>query len=304
MSQTRHNPPPSSPSGPVAASAAALVVGLIVSLLVGGCGASTAGGGRLYDKWHANADFRATSRATTPDGSGGPRGNGTLLDGDGKVLLNTAGHSYRFKSFWGWDLKGAAGIYGPQYQNKATVRPENLLTDPRTPTQLAAWLRTGAPGVPAWGSVMSKDEIALLVTFIDAMRTGLLPRADDIWTLSTDAPKHYTLNAGGDPARGAALVRQRCAGCHGPRGQKIKIDQHYSLGAFARANGYEAWFKILAGQPGTDMGGQVPHGLDRKASAAFILDVLAGLCDRTKFPSLKGGKDVADGDLRCGAYLK
>ena len=304
MHQPHRAPQPSSPSRSVATATAKRIVGLIVALLVSGCGASTASGGRLYDKWYASSDFQATSAAAKPDGSGGPRGDGTLLDGDGKVVPNTTGHGYRFKSFWGWDLKGAAGIYGPQHQNKTTVRPENLMTDTRTPAQLAAWLRMGAPGVPAWGAVMSEAEIALLVTFIDAMRTGLLPRADDIWTLSADAPKHYTLNVGGDPARGAALVRQRCAGCHGARGQRIKIDQHYSLGAFARANGYEAWFKILAGQPGTDMKGQVPGGLDRKASAAFILDVLASLCDRAQFPPLRGGKDVLDGDLRCGGYLK
>lgn len=281
-------------------------VGLLAMTGLSGCAAvNLQQGGRLYDRWYADKGFRPDN-AKTPkvDGHGGPRGDGTLLDERGQPMSNKTGHNFRFKSLWGWDLRGAAGIYGPAYQNKSTVRPENLLTDPRTPAQLTTWFREGGQGLPAWGSVMTEDEIQLVVAFIDAMRTGRLPRASDIWKLSKDAPKNYTLLPGGDPVRGAKLVRQRCTGCHGDKGMKLAVDKHYSLGAFARSKGYEAWFKMLSGQPGTPMHGQLPEGLNRKQSASFVLDILAGLCDRTQFPPLANGKDVADGDVRCGVYLK
>ncbi len=274
--------------------------------LVAGCGASLDAGGRVYDNWavETGASWKADS-AKTPavDGAGGPGGDGRLYNSAGKPLANT-GHSYRFKNLWGWDLRGAAGIYGPKYQNKATVRAEDLLADTRSPAQLKAWFKSGAADLPAWGAVLSDAELDVLVAFVDAMRSGRIPRASDVWTLSETAPKNYTLNAGADPARGAALVQQRCAGCHGAQGRKIKIDGVWSLGAFGRAKAYEGWFKILAGHPGSWMKGQVPAELDRKAQAAYVRDILAGLCDRARFPALPGGKDVQDGDPRCGAYLK
>ncbi|MCO4761720.1 MAG: c-type cytochrome [Myxococcales bacterium] len=279
-----------------------VLAALVVVSTAWGCGAALDQGGRTYDRWYS--EFQPDDKRTeVHDGRGGPHGNGTLRDGDGKVIDNARGHSYRFKNFWGWDLKGKDGIYGPGYQNKKNVRPENLLTDKRSTAKLTSWFRAGGPGLPAWGSVLSEAEIALMVSFIDAMRTGLIPRADDIWTLSPTAPKNYTLNKGADPQRGQQLYRQRCAGCHGAKGQRITIDKHYSLGAFGRAKAYEAWFKILAGQPHSPMRGQITAG--RSESAAFIRDILAGLCDRKAFPRLADhGKDVPDGDPRCGAYLR
>jgi hypothetical protein len=83
----------------------------------------------------------------------------------------------------------------------------------------------------------------------------------------------------------------------------MTIDQTQSLGTLSRSSAYEVWFKMLNGQPGTDMRRQI---LDSKGDEQeqAILDVLAALCDRTLFPAMAGGKDVRDGDPRCAAYLK
>jgi hypothetical protein len=35
-----------------------------------------------------------------------------------------------------------------------------------------------------------------------------------------------------------------------------------------------------------------------------VLDLFAALCDRKAFPALENGKDVPDGDVRCGSYLQ
>src|SRR5687768_10731157 len=69
-------------------------------------------GGRLYDDLfrELKLDFVADNPKTPEiDGKGGPFGNGTLPDADGKPMLNT-GHDYRLKNLLGWDLHGASGI--------------------------------------------------------------------------------------------------------------------------------------------------------------------------------------------------
>ena len=103
---------------------------------------------------------------------------------------------------------------------------------------------------------------------------------------------------------GMGAYRVRCADCHGPDGTGMTFDDgEYTLGSHARQKAYEDWFKILNGQPGTDMDRQVTG--DARAMTQQIQDILAALCDRTKYPATgaKAG-DVPDGDPRCGAYLR
>ncbi len=258
-------------------------------------------GGRLFDKWYTDrsftGDFKPDDKATPePDGVGGPSGDGTLNDGGGKPMVNT-GHDYRLKNLFGWDLRGTEGIYGAAYHNKSTALPVNLLTDTRTEEELTAWLAAGDEKVPALGDVLDKRQLAATARFILAVRTKRLPHPDQIWTLSKDAPNHYTLVEGGDAAIGASLVREHCAGCHGADGTKIAIEGDHSLGAYSRMKAYEAWIKIVNGQPGTAMGRQI-------ADAAELLSIFAALCDRAAFPPTDPAHDVPDGDPRCGAYLK
>ena len=75
-------------------------------------------GGRLFDRWAQKETFVADDKKTpdAADGRGGPFGDGTLPGADGQPLRNT-GHDYRLKNVFGWDLRGASGIYGPAAQN-------------------------------------------------------------------------------------------------------------------------------------------------------------------------------------------
>ncbi|HVK78746.1 MAG TPA: c-type cytochrome [Kofleriaceae bacterium] len=239
-------------------------------------------GGRVFDQWRRDPGAR-------------------------EVALDKAPHDWRLKNLYGWDLRGAAGVYGPKYQAKPYVLARDWLAGTETVEQIVAILKDGDPdgGQPPFGPVLDDAALTAVATFIVDVRDGRLARPDWIWTLSEGTPGNYVLNPGADPARGAALFAERCSGCHGDDGTEIAIDDgEFTLGTHARQKAYEDWIKILNGQPGTEMGRQVV-GPDGRAMAQEILDLLAALCDRTKFPrGAATGDDVADGDPRCGAYLR
>lgn len=263
-------------------------------------------GGRLFDRFFDSATFTPDSKKTpgVADGKGGPFGDGTLPLADGKPLLNDAGHDYRLKNFFGWDLRGAEGIYGARYQNKSTALAINLLDTTRSLEELTLTLKNGEGTLPAYGAVLASQDLDAVVHFVRGIREGHLPGPDRIWTLSEGTPGNYRLNAGADPARGKQLFADQCSGCHGDSGTRILFDDdEYSLGTHARQKAYEDWFKILAGQPGTSMKRFVDGTGEQMGQQ--ILDLLAALCDRAAFPkgSAKGA-DVAPGDPRCGEYLK
>jgi mono/diheme cytochrome c family protein len=270
-------------------------------------GADDARGGRLYDNWRAEKGLQDSfvpdaSKTRALDGKGGPNGNGTLDDGNGKPIPN-AGHDYRLKNLFGWDLRGAEGIAGAAYQGKPYVLRHNLLTDTRSADELRAWLGKGDASLPAFGQVLDETDLNDLVTYIVKTRDGLLARPARIFNLDGRAPNHYVLASGGDPVRGRERYAISCADCHGDDGRNLTIDQTESLGTLSRSSAYEVWFKMLNGQPGTDMRRQI---LDQNGPAQeqAILDVLAALCDRTLFPAIAGSKDVRDGDPRCAGYLR
>jgi cytochrome c5 len=264
-------------------------------------------GARLYDNWRSEKALEKSfvpdsSKTAELDGQGGPNGNGTLADGAGRPLANT-GHDYRLKNFFGWDLRGAEGIYGAEYQKKATVLPINLLTDARSPAQLRELFARGGDGVPAYASVLDARDLDDLVAFVVKTRARELVHPEGVLKLEKAAPKGFVLLAGGDAARGKSLYASSCSKCHGDDGRKLPIDETESVGSIARSSGYEIWFKIAHGQPGTNMGRQVPAS-GGAAQTQAVLDVFAALCDRQTFPPLAGQKDVPDGDARCGAYLR
>jgi mono/diheme cytochrome c family protein len=266
-------------------------------------------GGRLYDNWRAEkglAEAFAPDGAKTPepDGKGGPNGNGTLNDGAGRPLLNT-GHDYRLKNLFGWDLRGAQGVYGAAYQKKSYVLAKNLLSDARSAQEIQGWLTQGDEHTPAYGQVLDATDLADLSAFIVKTRDGALARPEQVYRLDADAPKNYALNAGADVARGRERYAATCSKCHGDDGRKLAIDETESVGTISRTSAYEIWFKIQNGHPASMMERQVSEasGAD---NARAILDILAALCDRKAFPPIAGqeSKDVPDADLRCGDYLK
>jgi len=222
-------------------------------------------------------------------------------------VLNT-GHDYRLKSLFGWDLRGQHGIYGPPHQNQPFVLSFDLLDETGLDAEaLETKLTRGGDGVPAFGDVLSDDDLIHLVAFILAVRNRELAHPDMVFSLDGSAPEKYRLNEGADPAAGAQHYADTCAGCHGDDGTLISLeDGAYTVGSHNRTHGYVAWFKILNGHPGSGMKRQVPKELDGPAQGRWILDLLAALCDRTAFPhgDEATGHDAPDGDPRCHDYLK
>jgi hypothetical protein len=264
-------------------------------------------GGRLYDNWLREKGVDKTftpdsSKTPELDGVGGPNGNGTLNDAQGKAQPNT-GHDYRLKNWFGWDLRGKDGVYGADYQKKSFVLAANLLTDTRSPAALREWFEKGGEGLPALGAVLDARDLDDLVAFVVKTRAKELVTPEAVFKLDKTAPKGFVLNGGGDAARGKRAFAERCAKCHGEDGRKLAIDDVESVGTISRSSGYEIWFKIAHGQPGSPMGRQLTE-TGGAAQAQAVLDLFAALCDRNAYPALAGGKDVPDGDVRCGGYLR
>lgn len=260
-------------------------------------GADDARGGRLYDKW-----FKESASGFEPGKSGGARNDGTLINAAGDVV-DPSGHSYRLKNLFGWDMRGAEGIYGPAYQNKPYVLSKNLLAQTQSEEELVAWLRAGDEELPALAEVLDDAALRDLASFIAKTQRGELPGPDKFFTLSADAPKNYVLVTGGDADAGKPAYAESCAHCHGDDGTSIPIDETLSLGAFMRTKAYEGWFKVINGHPGTAMGREIDFASADEA-AATTLAIIAALCDRGTYPALAGQSDVADGDVRCGDYLR
>lgn len=266
-------------------------------------------GGRIYDRWTSaleDGTFAPDSEQTVgvADGHGGPSGDGTLRFADGRVFLNDVGHDYRLKNLFGWDLRGASGIFGPAQMNKSYVLGTDLLTWEGSISDIARRLDRGDDVVPAFGDVLAPRDIEALAAFIVRVRDHVLPRPEDVFTLTSPAQSYYTLREGGDAGRGRLLFADRCAGCHGIDGTALLFDDGvFSLGTHARQKAYEDWLKILNGQPGTPMGRQVRGDVTQMVTE--LRDLFAALCDRDAFPpGAASGSDVPDGDPRCGAYLR
>jgi cytochrome c553 len=266
-------------------------------------------GGRLFDNWRSERKLSQafvpdSAKTPAPDGKGGPNGNGTLNDSAGRLLLNT-GHDYRLKNLFGWDLRGAEGVYGPAYQNKSYVLARNLLADQRSPEEIRRWLAEGDEQLPAYGQVLDAQDLIDLTTFLVKTRDSALARPDHVYRLEPAAPKNYTLIAGADAARGQERFGRTCAECHGKDGREFAIDGSETVGTLARSSAYEIWFKIQHGHPGSPMKRQVSEATGSDNGRA-VLEILAALCDRRVFPALPGkaSEDVPDGDVRCGGYLR
>ncbi|MEQ8461891.1 MAG: c-type cytochrome [Sandaracinaceae bacterium] len=247
-------------------------------------------GGRLFDDWRHGADEDAAGR--------------TLTFGDGRPLP-AEGHDNRLKNLFGWDLRGRAGIYGPDHMNREFVLDANLLATTGSASELADRLERGDAALPAFGSVLDREALESVARFVVGVRDRALPHPDDLFTLTTPEAGHYALLPGGDAERGAALYAERCASCHGADGTGMLFGGGaYSLGSHARQKAYEDWLKILNGQPGSPMSRQV-RGPTGPEMTQEILDLFAALCDRSRFPlGPASGPDVEDGDARCGAYLR
>ena len=267
--------------------------------------ARVAQGGRLFDKWWADVpDFVPAQKGRR--GRGGPFDDGTLPDSTGERVLNDAGHDYRLVRFFGWDLQGARGVDGPGRRNIPTVRTESLLDPKHHPEGLRALIFDGAPGFPAFGSVIDDEGIDSIVAFIMAVRQGPLPDPRKVYANVPVASAPYILRPGGDPERGHRTIANRCAQCHGEDGTALLLDDGaLSLGTFGRTEAFEGWLKVAVGHPGSVMKSQLPGELDGPGHTTYVLDVFAALCDRSRYPRGPAtDPDVPDDDPRCDRYLR
>jgi mono/diheme cytochrome c family protein len=265
-------------------------------------------GGRLFDDFAKELGLAFVPddpRTPVADGKGGPFGDGTLPDAQGKPLLNT-GHGYALKNLLGWDLHGAAGIAGRKSADGSCVLLPDLLKNTEARAIWVARVTRGEDAIPAYGSVLSSTQIGAIADFLLGVRDGTLPNPDDLFLLDQAPPGFYRLAPGGDASRGHALIARTCAQCHGADGTAFMLDGGaHSLGTFLRSHADEAWLKVLNGVPGTRMKPQLPVGDTRAQSTQALRDLLAAGCDRARYPRGKASQDdVADGDLRCGALLK
>jgi mono/diheme cytochrome c family protein len=268
-------------------------------------------GGRLFDMWYEAIDTNFVPddpETAAIDGLGGPNANGTLNDSDGQPLANN-GHDYRLKNLLGWDMRGDAGIYGSAYQGKEFVLPDGPLSPRYASDRRDDWierLNNGYGGLPAYGEVLDDNQIGALVDYMLAVRDRQLPHPDDLYALSSESAKGFVLAAGGNAARGRDFYQQQCETCHGSDATEIIFDNgEQSLGQHARYYGYAVAMITLAGEPGSDMGPQLEKGLSAAEQTTLLLDLLAALCDRDRYPRGAGtDPDVPDGDLRCREYLR
>ncbi|MCP4000883.1 MAG: hypothetical protein GY727_08225 [Gammaproteobacteria bacterium] len=268
-------------------------------------------GGRLFDMWYeeVETDFEPDNPETPlADGSGGPNGDGTLNNAAGSPILNS-GHSYRLKNLFGWDLRGDAGIYGHNYQAKEFILSLGPLSPQYAGMTRAQWIQrltTGEGNLPAYGDVLNQAQIEALVDYMLAIRDRKLPYPDDLYALSVDSPKGFVLAPGGDATAGHKFYQEQCAECHGEDAANIIFDNgEQTLGMHARYYGYAIAMITLVGEPGSDMGPQISANLSVTEQTKKLLDLLAALCDRTRYPRGNAtDPDVPDNDPRCGTYLR
>ena len=268
-------------------------------------------GGRLFDMWYdeIETDFEPDNPETPlADGRGGPNGDGTLNNAAGLPMLNS-GHSYRLKNLFGWDMRGDTGIYGHEYQAKEFILPSGPLSPQYADMTRTEWVRritAGEGGLPAYSDVLSPTQIEALVDYMLAVRDRKLPHPDDLYALSVDSPKGFILAPGGNAASGHKFYQTQCAECHGEDATKIIFDNgEQTLGMHARYYGYAIAMITLVGEPGSDMGPQLAADPSVTEQTATLLNLLAALCDRTRYPRGNAtDPDVPDDDPRCGAYLR
>lgn len=251
-------------------------------------------GGRLYDKFYSEATFTGTFDPATDkitDNAGTEVPNPRIVGGES--------HNYRCKECHGYDYKGALGFNGPDRadRTRAFLASSDLLAATTTLTrdQIIDKIALGGTGdnMPMYGAIMSAANIAAIADHLVQLRAGTKAGPDDVLELlattnTNSGGKFHAVKTGGDTTNGDTLIGNKCAACHGANGTQEPLDGgEYSLGSMVRAMPAEGYHKALNGNPGTYMTSQYTAFQD-------ILDVLAALCDQTRYPHNGDGIDLKD----------
>lgn len=208
---------------------------------------SIASGGRLYDKWWAEAEVAAPavemplwSTQTTNTRSGTT--------------------TWRCKECHGWDYKGVGGAYSSgSHKTGFPGIVEASMT--RTEAQLLDIMQGATDYRHDFSTLMTANQLQDIVNF---MKQGII---NDTVYIDYIAKIPRTADA----THGQQLFSTVCAECHDDDGKEIDFGSGEFVGTVAVANPWETLHKIRAGQPDTRM----PSSLVRGWSLQDALDVLA-----------------------------
>lgn len=242
-------------------------------------------GGLLYDNlWETKG---TTTTVTNPLWE---RREGDPVSGEKNS--RTGEDTWRCKECHGWDYKGKDGVYGEAGNSHFTGFPGLVDADgnvniARARAQARSYLTNGrldtltsGGRVHNFGSgepALTEVEIESLLMFL--FDGGLIDTAPFITATGpfTGTAKGSTGNDE-DEANGAQLYESgntaglNCAsaGCHGPTGQDLPIEDDF-LGALARENGWEVLHKARFGQPGVpEMVPVLSWGSDENAADILL----------------------------------
>jgi len=182
---------------------------------------NVARGGRLYDKWYAEA------KVTPPDGNhvAWPASNTEHKDAD----------TFRCKSCHGWDLLGKDGAYSKGSWVTGIVGVNGASDD--DPVAIVEVLKDANHG---FGGVIPDADLMALAMFVSKGRIDMDPYID-----------RETKKAKGDAVEGARIYETVCAGCHGADGKGVADAE--PMGVISNDNPWEVMHKISYGQPAEAM---------------------------------------------------
>jgi thiosulfate dehydrogenase len=205
-------------------------------------------GGRLYDRWWAEAGLEA------------PQSDHPLWSQQ-STNQRSGADTWRCKECHGWDYVGAEGAYGSGSHFTGFPGVFDVRREPAS--TLLAWL-DGSENQDHDFSMLGREYLEDLVVFI---REGLV-FLEPIINEQTHAA------VGGSVSDGQALFNEVCLGCHGEDGRQLNfgtpVEPEY-IGTVATDNPWEFVHKVRVGQPGTEM----PTGLAQGWGMRNVLDVLA-----------------------------
>jgi mono/diheme cytochrome c family protein/ribosomal protein L37AE/L43A len=255
--ETSGTPPPSGdpnkPTGPTACLQDFASLTAQVEL------ASAIRGGRLYDKWWAEA------------GSTEPTTDHPLWDTRDRPTINTrtGADTWRCKECHGWDYEGVDGVYGDTANSHYTGFPSIMPAQNKNAIDVFCAIHSGT-GIDAdhnFSSDITNINILHLTKFlISADGDGLLDS-------STVISANGSSNGSGTNGQTLYTGQDGCSSsnCHGTDGTA----QHEPLGELSNDNPWEVLHKIRYGHPGAIMPAYADPNSTVQLSVTQIADVIA-----------------------------
>jgi thiosulfate dehydrogenase len=226
----------------VAAAAALLTAGMLAACASPGSSrdisreAEIARGGRLYDKWYAEAGAQA------------PDSRHPLYPESG-AYADKGASTWRCKECHGWDYLGADGAYA---SGKHHTGIPGIKGSVGGDVDAIQEVLTQAPH--GYGDHMSAADLRALALFVSRGQVDM----DNVIDRASKS-------AHGNADRGGAHFATLCAGCHGDDG---RMEEMPALGPLARKNPWETLHKVLNGQPDCAM--PALRTLDRRVALDIV----------------------------------